>query len=371
MKKSFRYIPIIKTGDAEMRGLENLSEKVKDQITPLVELTRSRSTKKLPRGDIFRRIARLNQAYGKRQFIIDLTGIKELTNQQIEELLKSDGNYKTWVKFITERKQELPLLIPTVQVKEDIDDLQEINRRLQGQVRELNKCFDLIAYRFEVHDQNYISDLDIIKKEIDLPSKLICVIDSNFINQQKATIYSNAIENVITNLAKLGIYNIIVAGTSFPQNPTAFGEDEHGDYNLEEVITYNSVKKDLDHNIKKKINLIYGDYASINPNRNDQRGGSPWVPRIDIPNLETLFYFRSRRNKKIEESYAQAYERVARQVFQDTRYKKIKKELGSCWGLQQIELAANGVPPGLSPSFWISVRMNIHITLRSASILSS
>ncbi len=364
------YCPIIKTGDAEIRGLENLDEEVKNHITPLIELTRSRSTKKLPRGDIFRRIKRLKQAYGERRFILDLTSIPELTNMQIEDLLKSEGNYQNWIDFLIDLKEELPLLIPTILVTDDVDDLSEINGRLQREAKELNKSFDWITYRFEIQDEEYESDLDIIKTEIDLAHKLICVIDCNFISQQKASIYSNTIENTIKKLINLGVHNIIVAGTSFPQNPTEFGEEKYGEYKLEEVLTFEKVHKDINRDFNKKINLIYGDYASVNPNRNDQRGGSPWIPRIDIPMSQNLFYFRYRRNKDIEETYDQAYKKVARQIVRDDRYKKIRKKLNSCWGVQQIEMAANNSPPGLSPSFWISVRMNIHITLQLSRILS-
>ena len=45
MKKMAGYVPVMKTGDAELRGLANLSSDVKDRIVPLIELTRSRSSK--------------------------------------------------------------------------------------------------------------------------------------------------------------------------------------------------------------------------------------------------------------------------------------------------------------------------------------
>jgi len=35
--------------------------------------------------------------------------------------------------------------------------------------------------------------------------------------------------------------------------------------------------------------------------------------------------------------------------------------LNKNWGINQIKNASDGASPGSSPSFWISVRMNIHI----------
>jgi hypothetical protein len=42
---NLNYVPIIKTGDAEVKGFLNLLEKTKNSITPLFELTRYRKTR--------------------------------------------------------------------------------------------------------------------------------------------------------------------------------------------------------------------------------------------------------------------------------------------------------------------------------------
>ena len=80
-------------GDKEILELEktdievdNLSDLVKDGITPLFELTRSRTTRKLKEGDIFRRLAKLNEIFGDRRFFLDLTDDPNLSNKQIRRL---------------------------------------------------------------------------------------------------------------------------------------------------------------------------------------------------------------------------------------------------------------------------------------------
>jgi hypothetical protein len=173
------------------------------------------------------------------------------------------------------------------------------------------------------------------------------------------------VKDIINDLVNLGVKNIILSATSFPQNPTEYGDDREGKYDLEETTIFNKVLNGLDSASKKKLNLIYGDYASINPNRNDQRGGRAWIPRIDIPTERKLFYLRYRRNSQIQESYAKAYTKVAQKITREPDYKRLREKLRNCWGIKQIELAAEGEPQGLTPSFWISVRMNIHITLQT------
>ena len=162
---------------------------------------------------------------------------------------------------------------------------------------------------------------------------------------------------MISNLESLSLGKIVLSATSFPKNPTEFGGEEEGNFGLEEGFLYKKVDDAID------STSIYGDYATINPIRSLQAGGQGWIPRIDMPTEELVFYYRSRK-RELEASYAKAYTRVARQVIKDERYKEVKDKIDNCWGIKQIELAAKGDPQGLSPSFWISVRMNIHITLR-------
>jgi hypothetical protein len=365
MRDRIKYVPIIKTGDAEMRGLEHLSEGVKSHITPLIELTRSRSTKKERRGNVFRRIERLTKAYGKRRIILDLTSIPELSNEQIQALLRSDNGYRNWVDFMVDLRKDLPDVIPIIQLKEDVDDVTEIENRLKGQVRKLADTFEILSYRLSIMDQAYQDDLRVIKKEIpELGNKMICVIDCDFIYRERGGVYATHAKDIVNNLVRLGVKNIVLSATSFPQNPTEYGDDEQGEYNLEEITTFTHLQSELDYNIKKKVNLIYGDYACINPNRNDQRGGNPWIPRIDIPTDTQVFYRRSRRNRDVED-YERAYTRVAQSIVRNENYRRIRARIGPCWGIEQVELAAAGEPQGLAPSFWISVRMNIHITLQS------
>ncbi len=351
------YVPIIKTSDAEIRGVENLSEDIKSKITPLFELTRSRKSKNIPRGDIIRRLNRLEEVYGTRQFILDLTADPESRNKQIEDLQDNSKGYKNWINFLDSIKEEFPEIIPVIQISDiGVDNAKDFYDRIKKQAERLNKNFNNIVYRFPLEYEDFKGDLTAVCQEMS-GEKIICIIDAGFITQEKSSIYSTKAVSVIEELKDFPLGSIVLAATSFHKNPTEFGGEKYGEFRLEESLFYEKV------NSKAKSDLIYGDYATINPMRSQQAGGRGWVPRIDMPTKDLIFYHRYRKSE-IEASYAKAYTRVAKLVSNEHRYKVVKKQIGDCWGIEQIELAAEGYPQGLSPSFWISVRMNIHITLR-------
>lgn len=351
------YIPIIKTSDAEIRAVENLNDDVKDDITPLFELTRSRRTKNIPRGDIIRRLDRLEEAYGPRQFVLDLTADLGSRNRQIEKLQNNAGGYENWVKFMFLRKEDFSEIIPVIQISDiGIDNARDFYRRIKEQVDSLNENFNNVVYRFPLEYEDFSEDLRVICRAIS-GEKVICIVDAGFITQEKSSIYSTKAIDVIGELEDFSLGKIVLAATSFHRNPTEFGGEEDGEFQLEELLFYEKVSEAVE------SELIYGDYATINPIRIQQAGGRGWIPRIDMPTKDIIFYYRSRRSQA-EASYATAYTRVARRMVKDRRYKKVKGMINNCWGIEQIELAAQGYPQGLSPSFWISVRMNIHITLR-------
>lgn len=362
---SIEYIPVIKTSDSEMRALENLSEKAKNFITPLFELTRSRKSKNFPDGDLDKRLDKLYELYEKYNFILDLTGDVYFRNKQIKKLQNSANGYQKWVEFVVGLKDDFPGLIPTIQISDEgLDDTlsdedykNEYNSRLLNQSDVLSNNFELIAYRFPIEYEDYNLDLEQILTKIS-PENLICVINADFIHQGKSSANVSIIKSILNDLKKYNIKNIAIVATSFPRNPIEYGKQDHGVYSLEEYELYKSIS-----DAEKELDIIYGDFASVNPKRSDQAGGNGWVPRIDLSTKNQILYYRSRKSDH-EKTYAPAYIRVAEMMANDPNYESVKKKIGFSWGIEQIEAAALGVPPGLSPGYWISVRMVNHIELR-------
>ena len=51
-----KYVPIIKTGDAELRALSNIDDAVKNFVMPLFEITRGRKTRNAEEGVIAKKV---------------------------------------------------------------------------------------------------------------------------------------------------------------------------------------------------------------------------------------------------------------------------------------------------------------------------
>ncbi len=353
------YAPILKTSTAELRGLRELADDVKGRFTPIFELTRSRKTKTLKEGDVNRQLQHVASAYPDRPFILDLTGHAKHRNSQIKNLQKSAQGYKGWVDFVIQKKSEFPDLIPVLQINEDVDTESEFYDRLHRQVKSLDGEFERIVYRLPFDYDDFEKDLETVGKAISL-DRLIAVVDAGFIPRNKAAVYGRATIETIEGLIQRGVKDFVVAGSSFPLKPTEYGEDQKGEFDLEEVLFFEWVQE------RAKEKLLYGDYATIHPEPSLQAGGRGWVPRIDLPGEKLILYRRSRKDKP-EKTYTNAYTRAARRVARLPAFSTINRLTSSCWGCEQIRLAANGHPPGLSPSYWISARINIHISLRVAT----
>ncbi|WP_435367392.1 beta family protein, partial [Klebsiella pneumoniae] len=95
----------------------------------------------------------------------------------------------------------------------------------------------------------------------------------------------------------------------------------------------------------------YGDYASINIEQIEIKGGT-FVPRIDVSLENIIFYKRYRRN-------AGSYQKCAEYILKDKRYAAM-----DIWPDKEIAKAKGNEPSGISPSFWISVRMNHFMNTR-------
>ena len=83
-----------------------------------------------------------------------------------------------------------------------------------------------------------------------------------------------------------------------------------------------------------------------------------WVPKIDCALQHVVYYYRMRRPVGVT-AYKSTYKAVAKKVVSDYRF---PSSLTGIWGIEQIKNASEGNVPSSSPSFWISVRMNTHIS---------
>ena len=343
-----KYWVIIRTGEAENRAIEYSSKEVLKKIVPIIEITRGRKITKneLVSYPFEKRLDKFKQIFADQTVVIDVTSEEALSSPETDFLLK------------IKQENTFKKIIPSILMNFDDDDFE---RNLLMQVDSLKKNFNTILYRNNIADENCYEDLELLREKL-TETNLNILIDCGYIPQAS---YRNVAEKCIARISNLkSIPNLsakyIIGSTSFPNNVRDLGESDTDTFRISEIDLYNQVF--TQHN-----DVIYSDYASINPIRNDSvvmsRG---WIPRIDVPLDHTTFYYKQRRPKGIT-AYATTYTFVAKKTCLDKRF---PYNLKNNWGVQQILSCSKGAAPSSSPSFWISVRMNIHIEQQVQRIYS-
>jgi hypothetical protein len=348
------YAVLFKTGDAELRALLQLEKSNFKNLLPIVELTRGRKLRGLEEWPIVSRLSKLFSIFEGQQICLDITSSNQLSNNEINELYNPINGYKKWIDFLSilNSTGNFSKIVPCVLANfEDDNFILNYNEQL----KQLTEMFTTIAYRNSLKDDGCYDDLTAIEPFLFRANQLLCIIDCEYITSggwrtfaEKTIVRINNIVNILGDKVEF-----VICATSFPKNVADIGNDLEDSIGLNEIDLFDEVKR----NILPTISLRYGDYGSINPIRNDEvimaRG---WIPRIDTPTENEIFYIRER--KGIFPDYSSVYNRVAKRVLVDNRF---PRNLSNNWGIEQIRSCANGAAPGSNPSFWISVRMNIHI----------
>lgn len=335
---NFIYFPIMKTRDAELKAMAHLKDDVFDKIIPIYELTKSRKTKITPDGDIHRRMKELKEIQKNRPFILDICINENYMNTQLEQLLSPDNGFFEWQYFIN-TYSDLNI-IPMVHI-DDNDTLNNMENFIVSQGRKERP----IAVRFPCDINNIEDYLPKILSSMSKVQKLFVILDLEQITENNIGDIEKAVGINIDKVKSIlnENVNLIIAGTSFPKTVSDYG-DKEGDIPI------------LEEKIYKKFrgsHILYGDYASINIEQIEIKGGT-FVPRIDVSLDEIIFYKRYRRN-------AGSYPKCAKHVLIDKRYKAM-----DIWPDKEIAKANINEPSGISPSFWISVRMNHFMNTRVA-----
>lgn len=329
------YTPVIKTRDAELKAFANLKQNIKNSILPIFELTKSRKTKNIPDGDIHKRMVEIKKIAGENPFILDLSTNEKYLNPQIETLLSPNNGFYEWVYFINSYSHLN--IIPMIHIydDEDFSDIEAFvsSPHLRGRD---------FAVRLPYDEQNINEFIDPIIRNLE-NSNLYVIIDVGQISSNLNEIETSIKERIIEiKSCRYNKIKIIVTATSFPKLVGPYGEN-NGEFPISEEILYQKLKKEFD--------IIYGDYGSINIEQVEIKGGT-FIPRIDISLSDKFFYERYRRH---EGSYA----RCAKNIVKNIKYIPIQS-----WADEEIILASVDAPSGISPSFWIAVRMNYFMTKR-------
>ena len=348
------YFLLFRTTQSELRAIKSIKYDRKN-IIPLIELTKGRISKNDEQGKIKKNIDKISETFKDNTVMLDLSNLKKLSNDEIENLFTANEGYKEWRTFLVDLKKERTFnkIIPVL-----LQNFEESNYELnfRKQVQLLANDFDIIAYRSNIAEDGCYEDMvliqDLLKKE---GLKFIFLIDCEHVAPGSWLSFADKVSERIEHISEINSkIEFVIFSTSFPKYVGELGDEQSDTFRLHEIDIFNNIKKR--HGAKR---IYYGDYGSVNPYRSDGiKLKYGWIPRIDVPTSREIFYYRKRRND-ISQPYSDVYSYIARnEIVTDSRF---PKNLSNNWGIKQILFCADGKAPGSSPSFWISVRMNIHI----------
>lgn len=331
----FHYSPAIRTRRAELKGLSAVNGLASRKILPLFELTRSRRTKSNPEGSVEISVEELLAIMGSAPFAVDVTSLGSLTNRQVEQLLDPDQNFSNWTKFVSEFLPKVT--IPVVHLTDPYDD-----QSVSAQINTFRARHDAVAVRIPTDFQDVDLLVATVERVLGGFQNVVVYVDVGLVTQRG---YKGAVAravDVILAVSELNPGLVVPLASSFPSTVTPYG-DVNGSFKLFEVALSEYLSEEF-----PELNCMHGDYACIHPI--DFEGMAVnWVPRVDVPLDDSLFYHRYRRNDG-------GYVRAAAMVLADDRYAALP-----CWADESIRQAASGNPEGKSPAFWISARLNFHI----------
>lgn len=340
------YIPNLKTSDSELRALRNLSPSVRERLLPAFEITRSRVTKKLPKGSVFRRAEQLIEASGSSNFILDVTTEPDLMNEEMVAFFDEAGGYSNWRTFVSEAFA--PEVIPCL-----LFDEGGVETEFKKQVQRFGESHARVALRTSATDRKDAAKLYQWAIE-ELGFDRIVVIGSlYFLERGLQPVYFDRCRQFLTEVMGNRPPGLLAfPGSSFPKavGSNGYGADDGGEFPASELPLFEQLQSTF-----PNMPLVYSDYASVHPIRYPTKGGS-WVPRIDIFDRGNFVFSRLRSS---DGGYAAAARNIVKQH---------GAGLPDCWGGDQIKSAATGVVPGRSPSFWISARINMWITQRTLAL---
>ena len=339
----YKYAPILAIRPAEMTALEELTDKDKDSILPIIPLKGWSSSKKLENS-----ILRIDKAFGERPWIadIDISFIednidKKITGEyprevftQIEDLLNPADGYNNWYEYL---KGYLHI-IPTVQ----LGDL----RQLELQIKKLNSLGRGLVIRFKLEKISFeycVHVLGTVQKS--KLNNVFVIFDYGQINHEILTLAAR-VSSMVKNAHSLIPSNLFaISCSSFP---SFFHERGSGENSIYERQLYDLVSKSCD-----GVRMIYSDRASARANKIG--GGRAPSPRIDYPlKHEWHFIRKGLEDGEREELYAKVAQSIMKQDYWEPNLR--------VWGTQIIELTSRGDEFGInSPMFATAVRINLHI----------
>tara|TARA_R100000322_G_scaffold35296_1_gene22642 strand:+ start:5761 stop:6879 length:1119 start_codon:yes stop_codon:yes gene_type:complete len=345
-----RYVPILAVSLAEMMALEQLPEKDKDLILPLIPIKGWGVSNKLENS-----LVRIKGAINDRPWIADIDNEylqdcrdrvvgfrrgKRDVHTEVLGLSNPENGYQKWYEFLL----RIPSAIPCLQLGDltklssQLDLLESLGRGIVARVkltdfeRVLPPLINELSAR-EEKNQFIILDFESVDRSI----------------MERTAAIRDMLRAIRARLPSVGLS---LSGSSFPDS---FSKKTYGEEPIYERRFFNSVRREV-----PGVPLLYSDRGGARAIKNDGGGGIP-APRIDYP-LPNDWRFLRREfedSSSIREGQKEKLYTLIAQEIMTLEYWRDDLRL---WGTQVIEFTSKGDEWGIrSPGRATAVRLNIHL----------
>ncbi len=325
------YIPLLGLRPAEMQALEELPERDKDQLLPLIQLGPWVGAHNLASS-----LAKLEETFGSRPVFVMLCDPEQSAgdrsvHREIAALRSPNRGYESWCLFIEQQSN----FIPAVQIGTVAE--------LSAQIKHLYSFGRGLVVPFE---QRAFPGVDPISRSVAAQTNAgenVCfLLDFGRANKDLISLQGKAIDNIRQILQNAPNSYVSVSASSFPESFTVIRGQEIFERSL-----YNLLKPEFG------SRLIYSDRGSARAERQSGGGGTP-APRIDYALDSQWKFFRSEDTVDRFGAYAEQ----AKAAIDDPAWDRNLR----IWGTQMIERTALGDRSAIvSPKRSTAARINIHL----------
>jgi hypothetical protein len=326
---TIRYLPTIRSRQAELRGYRELRAETKRLLRPIISLGKLGKV-----GDAARILQTIGDTVGGECFI-DLNIAPGQTCDDFDGLCDPTDNYSAWRQLVGSGRSTIPVALLRDNATE---------RPFIRQVIQIERDYHVVVIRSRRPARD-LAALQAALSAVDDVNNLLVVLDFGYVRGSLEPKEQEALR-VISALRTIDAETrIAVLSSSFPKAVSAYGESN----GFLEI-----VERDLHAHIGGDDVAIYGDHAAIYPEPFEP-SISRYVPRVDYC-LDDAWLYERRRND--DGGYAECARRLVGLPDWENAFADL------AWGAQIIRDTgrSGNVPAGFgSPANWIAVRVNMHI----------
>lgn len=346
---NYNYLPLFSIRRAEMFALENLPNKDKDILLPIILLRGWSSSNHLSNS-----VQKVEKVFGKRPWIIDIDNQYILdarilpaekrrpVHGEIDALKNGANGYENWFEYLKQHEQLIPCL--------QLEDIAELDLQIDNLVS-LQRG---LAVRFT---EDNIAGWSAILSKVAAKAveNVYVILDYGKTGQSQyrdILTHSAAVITYLKSMSQiLPSASYILSSTTFPfdfSNIEGLGQQE-----IYERTFFNTVKQNC-----QDISLKYSDRGSTRAEKGGGGGAIP-APRIDYPlkNIWKISRIKISQDEAADDKIKKSgYRQAAKNIIKSDAWDSNMK----VWGAKEIE--ASSISDHItSPAHSTAVRINIHL----------